>query len=218
MRKKLRSLTLLALFAGLTTSLSAQEFTRKEARSALFASVGANHATIMNVENRSEVEPLWGLNAGIGFVGVLNKRGTTMISIEALFSMQGTKLTGAVNSTDPEQMKLNYFNFPVMVRHHPFKNFRSFYITAGPQISLHAGGHVLTEDGSKMEFKEGFVTKTLFDGVAGAGVLFGRTLNGGLQFNYQHGFTNILQNAEFKNSVYQVKLIFPFDFLQFLAM
>ena len=159
-----------------------------------------------------------GFNAGIGFAGMLNARGSHVLSLEILYSQQGTKFKNATDPSDLEYVKLNYFNIPLMFRYSPFKSNTNFYIAAGPQIGFGVGGNVLAKDGTEYEFKDGAISSTVFDAVGAIGILAGDSWDFVIELRYQHGLGKILETSpELRSQVLQAKLIVPLSFLSALG-
>ncbi len=106
--------------------------------SVLFAqaqiSVGAKGG--LNVSNLSGIDDIEGVksNALVGFhIGgfvTFNLGRNFAIQPELLYSTQGAKLETA---TDEENLELNYFNIPIMVK---FLTNSGFYLEAGPQFGF----------------------------------------------------------------------------------
>jgi hypothetical protein len=214
---KLRLLALAVIFASAT---SAQEWTSEKTKSAFYFTAGLNYAGTLGWDDPSEAGAGYfaGFNAGMGFTGVVNKRNTTLLTIEANFSQQGFRNTLAEDNADPDKLILNYVNVPLILRHAPFKGFRQMYVGIGPQVGFKVGGHIKTKGGDKMELNEEMISKTVFSGVGVVGFNFGHALNLGLEFGYQYSFTKLLEHSpELRHSVFHAKLILPVDFVAMLG-
>ncbi len=101
-----------------------------------FAQVSVGAKAGLNVSNLKGFDDIEGLktNALVGFhlggFATFNLGRNFAIQPELLFSTQGAKLEGAGNE---ENLKLNYFNIPVMIK---FLTNSGFYVEAGPQLGF----------------------------------------------------------------------------------
>lgn len=214
---KLRLLALAVLFVS---SASAQEWTSHSTKSAFYFTAGLNYAGSSGWDDPSEAGAGYfaGFNAGMAFSGVINKRNTTLLTIEASFSQQGFRNTLAEDNADPDKLILNYINVPLVLRHSPFKGFHQMYVGIGPQVGFHVGGHIRTKGGENLELNEDVITKTVFSGLGVVGFNFGNALNFGIEFGYQHSFSKYLEHSpELRHSVFQAKLMLPVDFVAMLG-
>lgn len=215
MKTKNYLFSLLLLSALYSPSLTfAQDEEETYSRFASYATGGLNLSKIKEEGAAYST----GFNVGVGFAGMLNRQGSHVLSLEVLYSQQGTKVDGVTASADPEYLKLNYINIPVIFRFSPIKSNTNFYIGVGPQIGFNVGGHLLAKDGTQYSFKDGAISSTVFDAVGTMGILMGDTWDFGIEVRYQHGISKILETSpDTRSQVLQAKLIMPLSFLSALS-
>lgn len=106
--------------------------------SASFAQISLGLKGGLNVSNLSGVDANnFKSNALVGFhaggYATFNLGRNFAIQPELVYSTQGAKIE---NATDEENLKLNYFNIPLMVK---FLTNKGFYVEAGPQFGFQVG-------------------------------------------------------------------------------
>jgi hypothetical protein len=176
-----------------------------------FAQVSVGAKAGLNVSNLSGIKDLEGFesNALVGFhLGgfvTFNLGRNFAIQPELLFSTQGAKVDVV---GEEENLKLNYFNIPVMVK---FLTNSGFYVEAGPQLGLRTGDvkwgdENLTEDFENSDFSACFglgfqPTKSPF----GIGARYNIGLGKASEFE---GINN--ESIDAKNGVFQLSLYWRF--------
>jgi len=171
-----------------------------------FAQISVGAKGGLNVSNLSgidgsnyETKALVGFHVG-GYV-TFNLGRNFAIQPELVYSTQG----GTIESGNvTENLKLNYFNIPVMVK---FMTNSGFYLEAGPQLGFQAGDldydNVETSvEGSDFSICGGLgfqPTKSAFG--------IGARYNAGMGTTGEVDFNNpSIDNADFKNGVFQLSL------------
>ncbi|HSR38791.1 MAG TPA: porin family protein [Phnomibacter sp.] len=173
-------------------------------------SIGAKGG--LNVSNLSGVSDVQGLesNALVGFhVGgyaTFNLGRNFAIHPELVYSTQGAKLE---NATSSENLNLNYFNIPIMVR---FLTNKGFFVEAGPQFGFQVGDVDLGTIGQGSNFQN---TVNNSDLAACVGLGFQPTKSAfgiGARYNIGLGKAGEFDpntsgnNVEYKNGVFQLSL------------
>jgi len=171
-----------------------------------FAQISVGAKGGLNVSNLSGVDEtnydtkaLVGFHVG-GFV-TFNLGRNFAIQPELVYSTQG----GTIESgSATEDLKLNYFNIPVMVK---FMTNKGFYLEAGPQLGFNTGDLDFDNVEASVEGSDfsicgglGFQpTKSAFG--IGARYNAGMGTTGEIDFNNQS-----IENADFKNGVFQLSI------------
>jgi hypothetical protein len=185
-----------------TTAIAAFTFFTIHAQSQI--SVGAKGG--LNVSNLSgidetnyETKALVGFHVG-GFV-TFNLGRNFAIQPELLYSTQGGTIE---NSGFTEDLKLNYFNIPVMVK---FMTNKGFYIEAGPQLGFKTGDLDFDNFESSVEGSDFSICGGLGFQPTKSAFGIGARYNAGMGTTGQVDFDNpSLDNADFKNGVFQLSL------------
>jgi hypothetical protein len=161
---------------------------------------GLNLSSLSGInESNFEAKALVGFHVG-GFV-TFNLGRNFAIQPELVYSTQG----GTIESGNvTENLKMNYFNIPVMVK---FMTKSGFYLEAGPQLGFQAGDldydNVETSvEGSDFSICGGLgfqPTKSAFG--------IGARYNAGMGTTGEVDFNNpSIDNADFKHGVFQLSL------------
>ncbi len=167
-------------------------------------SVGAKGG--LNVSNLSgvnadnyETKALIGFHAG-GFV-TFNIGRNFAIQPELVYSTQG----GTIESGNiTEDLKMNYFNIPVMVK---FMTDKGFYIEAGPQLGFQSGDLDFDNVEASVEGSDFSICGGLGFQPTKSPFGFGVRYNAGMGTTGELDFSNpSIDNADFKNGVLQVSL------------
>lgn len=188
MKKHLLKGLLFAAIAAAPVTLSAQF--------SIGAKGGLNVSNLSNltVDNATS-QALVGFHVG-GYVA-LNLGRNFAIQPELVYSTQGAKLE---NSTD--DLKLNYFNIPVMVR---FYTNGGFFLEGGPQIGFNVSD--VNIDNAQEE-----INNSDFSLCGGLGYM-GKKQGFGIGARYNAGISKLgdvnsgnISNPDFKNGVFQLSL------------
>jgi hypothetical protein len=147
-----------------------------------------------------ETEALFGFHVG-GYVA-FNLGKNFALQPELVYSTQGVKLKDDANNE--EDLKLNYFNIPVMAR---FYTNGGLFLEAGPQFGFKVNDVSL--DGTDVD--EAFKSS---DFSLGAGLGFmGKSQGFGVGLRYNVGISKTadadagaIEDADFKNGVFQLSL------------
>jgi hypothetical protein len=197
---KLRPLFACLLLAGIFISQTSQAQ----------ISIGAKGG--LNVSNLSGVSDVQGLESKalygfhLGGYATFNFGRHFAIQPEVVYSTQGAKLENATNS---ENLNLNYFNIPVMVR---FLTTNGFFVEAGPQFGFQVGDVDLGTIGQGSNFQN---TVNNSDLAACVGLGFQPTKSAfGIGARYNIGLgkagefdpSTSSSNVEYKNGVFQLSL------------
>ncbi|MCU0334771.1 MAG: PorT family protein [Chitinophagaceae bacterium] len=188
----MKKLCLLALAAVSLLSATAQI--------SVGAKGGLNVSNLSGIDNVNnfKAKALVGFHVG-GFV-TFNLGRHFAIQPELLYSTQGAKLE---NATD--DLKLNYFNIPVMVK---LLTKKGFYVEAGPQLGFRVGD----VDFSSGTSVNNSVKNSDLSGCFGLGFQPTKSPFGiGARYNVGLGkageFTGAsVNNADYKNGVFQLSL------------
>jgi hypothetical protein len=151
----------------------------------------------LNVEN-TDVKPLVGFHIG-AFVSF--RFGSLAVVPELLYSTQGAKLE---NATEKQNLELNYFNIPVMLRYYTRSG---FFLETGPQLGFNTSAKLGEDDIKKT------VNESDFGWCAGIGFQK-RSLGIGARYNIGISKTGDAQSVQlsdvdYKNGVFQVSLFLP---------
>ncbi|MCU0387475.1 MAG: PorT family protein [Chitinophagaceae bacterium] len=176
-----------------------------------FAQISVGAKGGLNVSNLSGVNDIEGLesNALVGFhLGgfvTFNLGRNFAIQPELLFSTQGAKWEGFGES---ENLKLNYFNIPVMVK---FLTNSGFYLEAGPQLGLRTGDVTFDDEDISDEFESSDVSACFGLGFQPTKSPFGI----GARYNIGLGTVSELEDfdeetVDVKNGVFQLSLYWRF--------
>jgi hypothetical protein len=168
---------------------------------------GVNWASISGTEN-ANVSPFATFSAGAGFLALINHPAPLSLTVEASYSGQGYRLKNVTRSSSPEYFKLNYLNIPAVLRFTVPNS--KFYFGVGPQIGFLIGSRIISQDGSKSNFKEGVLNNTVFDAVGTFGTYFGDHVDTGVELRYQMGLNKFMATApDYRHSVLQVRFFMP---------
>ncbi len=170
--------------------------------SSLFAQISVGAKGGLNVSNLSglneadyETKALVGFHVG-GYV-TFNLGRNFALQPELLYSTQGAKLENAT-----EDLKLNYFNIPVVVK---FLTNNGFYVEAGPQLGFQVGSVDNTDLADDVKNSD-------FSMVGGIGFQPTKSAFGiGARYNVGLGTAGevnqgSLDGADYKNGVFQLSL------------
>jgi hypothetical protein len=193
-----KTLKLGILFAAITLGTA----NLSQAQISVGAKGGLNVSNLSGLDiNNYETKALVGFHVG-GFV-TFNLGRNFAIQPELLYSTQGGTIEDGNFS---ENIKLNYFNIPVMVK---FLTNSGFYVEAGPQIGFQTG-ELDSED------IEGDIKGSDFSMAGGIGFQPTKSAFGvGARYNIGLGTTGEISgedfnNADFKNGVFQLSLYWRF--------
>ena len=194
-----RTILFIALFIFIINSVSAQmTFGPK---------VGLN----LSKENYGEklidddIDFRAGLN--VGFFGKYKIKEKLDIQAELLYSQQGYKdnvpiiYIGGYGIRDGYKILSHYLNIPVLLKYYVYKG---FYIEAGPQLGFCFGARLQHDEKGIDEIFD--MDRKLIDFSVAGGV--GIDISSKLSINarYNHGFTEIAPESDFKNRVIQISL------------
>ncbi len=138
---------------------------------------GVNFATLNGDDVSDDLDGRTGYH--IGAVVQLSIAETFAIQPELLYSAQGA-----------DDFDIDYLNLPILAK---LKFAKVFSVEAGPQLGF------LVNEGDGVEDIESFD----LSGAVGAGVEFGPFFG---QLRYNFGFTDVADEAEAKNSAFQVSV------------
>ena len=177
------------------------------------AKAGVNVATISGDDIDGDLNSRIGLYAGVYYEHYLSDQFS--VQPELLYSMQGA--TGEESGTvegiaysAEASVKLDYINVPVMAKYYPMPQ---LFLQAGPQFGFNISAkskYEVTING-ETESEEGDLEdmKSLELGLGfGAGYKF--MDNAGVEARYVIGMSEVAEDADVKNSVYQVGLFYGF--------
>lgn len=168
---------------------------------------GVNWTSVTGVDNTADVSPFASFNLGGGFLALVSQPAPLSVTVEAIYSQQGYKINNPRRSTSPEFVKLNYFNFPVVLRFNvsPKSN---FYVGVGPQLGVLVSAKTVAQNGSKVQLNDNVMNSTAFDAVGTFGKYFGTNDDMGIELRYQAGLTKFTTTTpDYRNSVLQLRLI-----------
>ncbi len=144
----------------------------------------------------------------VGFVGgaEFEYQATDIFSVSAgaLYSMQGSKATSELGITGKQ--KLDYINIPILANVYPFKGFAvKLGIQPGFKVNdtfkLSAGNHTYESDNTKAKS---------FDLAIPVGISY-EFMNVVLDARYNWGVIKVFDDADIKNSVFQLTLGYKFE-------
>jgi len=161
---------------------------------------GLNVSNLSGVDDSNfETKALVGFHVG-GYV-TFNLGRNFAIQPEVVYSTQGGSLEGSGFSED---MKLNYFNIPVMVK---FMTTKGFYVEAGPQLGFKTGELDFDNFETSVESSDFSICGGIgFQPTKGAFGI-GARYNAGMGTTGEIDFDNAaLQDADFKNGVFQLSI------------
>ena len=174
---------------------------------------GLNLASLNGDDIEGDVNSRVGLYAGAFYEYFLSEQFS--IQPELLYSMQGAtgeesgNIEGMSYSAE-STLKLDYINVPVMAKYYPMPQ---LFLQAGPQFGFNISAkskYEVTING-EMESDEGDLEdmKSLELGLGfGAGYKF--LNNAGVEARYVIGLSIVAEDADVKNSVFQVGLFYGF--------
>jgi hypothetical protein len=169
-----------------------------------FAQLSIGPKAGMNVSNLSglstaeiKTKALIGFHVG-GYVAI--RLGSIVIQPELLYSTQGAKLE---NSTTSENLKINYFNVPVMLK---YISHAGIYLETGPQLGFRTsakfGSNDIKETVKSSDFSWGAGV-----GFQKKGVGIGARYNVGIS-KLGEASTVVPGDVNYKNGVLQVSVFF----------
>lgn len=131
------------------------------------------------------------------------------LQVEALYSGQGAQFDYQGSDGDKAELQLDYINVPVLVK---FYLFKGFSVEAGPQFSFLLNDEIDSNPNSNggdspTPFRENL--KTFEFGVAG-GITFQTDLGLFATARYIRGVTDIADDMNVQNSVFQIGLGYKF--------
>lgn len=197
---------MLALFAATTLSAQEEGDNSKDMSPSFGIKGGVNFATVVNGDEDFN-SPDSRTSFHVGVVGEFPIADIFSIQAEALYSGQGFKISdGGLLSDQDTEYQLDYINVPVLAK---FYLFKGFSVEAGPQFSFkvneefdteptHDDGDTPVDEAKDFEF-----------GVAG-GVTFQTDMGLFASARYNRGFTDIYEDADLQNSVFQISLGYKF--------
>ncbi len=160
--------------------------------------VGMTVATFSDADNADNI---------VGFVGgaEFEYQATDMFSISAgaLYAMQGAEAT---ESGLTGKQKLDYINIPILANVYVFKGFA---VKLGIQPGFKVNDKVKISGGNNTYEVEGTKAKS-FDFAIPVGVSY-EFKNFVLDARYNWGVTKVFDDADFKNSVFQLTLGYKFE-------
>ncbi|HSC52586.1 MAG TPA: porin family protein [Phnomibacter sp.] len=186
---------LLASFCLLCMSHSAK------AQISIGAKGGLNLSNLNGIDaNNFETKALVGFH--VGGYATFNLGRNFAIQPEVVYSTQGAKME---NATNEENLNLNYFNIPLMVK---FLTNSGFFVEAGPQFGFNVGDLDFDNFKSSVENSDvaacvglGFQpTKSAF----GVGARY--NIGIGKAGELQTGSGQVIPETEYKNGVFQLSL------------
>jgi Outer membrane protein beta-barrel domain len=160
---------------------------------------GLNVSNLNGIDEQNfKTNALVGFHAG-GYV-TFNLGRNFAIQPELVYSTQGAKIE---NATSEENLKLNYFNIPVMVK---FLTNSGFYVEAGPQLGFQVGTIDYDNVANSVESSD-------LSGCLGLGfqptksaIGIGARYNIGLGKAGEFDPNTSTENIEYKNGVFQLSL------------
>lgn len=205
--KLLKLLTVGALMIGATTVATAQDNASNTESMAVSFGVkgGVNLATI----NGSIDSPDSRTSFHAGVFAEFPVAEIFSVQVEALYSGQGAQFNFEGSDGDKAELQLDYINVPVLAK---FYLFKGFSVEAGPQFSFLLNDEIdvnpNSNDGdSPTPFRDEL--KTFEFGVAG-GVTFQTDLGLFATARYIQGITDIADNINVQNSVFQIGIGYKF--------
>jgi Outer membrane protein beta-barrel domain len=171
-----------------------------------FAQISVGAKGGLNVSNLSGVDEtnydtkaLVGFHVG-GFV-TFNLGRNFAIQPELVYSTQG----GTIESgSATEDLKLNYFNIPVMVK---FMTNNGFYLEAGPQLGFNTGDLDFDNVEASVESSDFSICGGLGFQPTKSPFGIGARYNAGMGTTGEIDFDNAsVDNADFKNGVFQLSI------------
>ena len=115
----------IALFFGIIAQMNAQDSTVHKSNGGI---KGGYNLAAVNFDGDGETEQRHGFHIGVYGESFISE--SFSIQPELMYSQQGYQIT---NSSGTFTQKLDYINFPLMLKAYPSKN---FFLEAGPQIGL----------------------------------------------------------------------------------
>lgn len=201
MKKLFKLLSVSALLIGTVTVSNAQDkSSNKESMSPSFGiKGGVNLATVTGSDFDS---PDSRTSFHVGLVGEMPIADILSIQAEVLYSGQGFDFR-PLPGGDKAEFQLDYINVPVLAKVYVFKGLS---LEVGPQfgflvnekIDFKSGNDVDLDDAKKFDF-----------GVAG-GLTFQTDMGLFASGRYVYGVTNIYDDVNIKNSVFQIGLGYKF--------
>lgn len=201
MKKLFKLLSVSALLIGTVTVSNAQDkSSNKESMSPSFGiKGGVNLATVTGSDFDS---PDSRTSFHVGLVGEMPIADILSIQAEVLYSGQGFDFR-PLPGGDKAEFQLDYINVPVLAKVYVFKGLS---LEVGPQfgflvnekIDFKSGNDIDLDDAKKFDF-----------GVAG-GLTFQTDMGLFASGRYVYGVTNIYDDVNIKNSVFQIGLGYKF--------
>ncbi|QHL86494.1 outer membrane beta-barrel protein [Nibribacter ruber] len=176
-----------------------------------YVKLGLNVAGVRGLGGQqNEVERIKGFAAGLGYTRQLSSRDNLWLSVEAQVAQQGFKFKFAHLASDPEYLRVTYFNLPVLVRYFPLQEHQYFYVGAGPQVGFRMTGQIQQRAGGTLEVQDEAFSNVDISGVLAVGAHIKHLPSAGAEVRYQYGFSKFVNPIpEARHSVFQVNVFFP---------
>lgn len=145
----------------------------------------------------------------VGLVGELPLADILSLQVEALYSGQGFKSDidgGIIGGDGKVEYQLDYINVPVLAKIYAT---RGLSFEVGPQFSFKVNEEIdsdATDDGGDFDLNE---AKDFDFGIAG-GITFQTDMGLFATGRYIYGLTEIVENTDVKNSVFQIGIGYKF--------
>lgn len=188
----------IALMIISTLSLKAQDTNTK----ATAGIKGGYNISSVSFDGNSETEKLHGYHIGIYGESYIGKY--FAIQPEILYSKQGYKI---IDNSGTYTQKLDYLNFPVMLKLYPVK---SFFLEAGPQIGFSISHKETFDSGFILYDTSKEFEPSNFDWGINLGTGFKSDAGVSLGVRYHIGQSDIYNEDKPKNRVWQIYLGFDF--------
>lgn len=201
MKKLFKLLSVSALLIGTVSVSSAQDkSSNKESMTPSFGiKGGVNLATVTGSDFDS---PDSRTSFHVGLVGEMPIADILSIQAEVLYSGQGFDFT-PIPGGDKAEFQLDYINVPVLAKVYVFKGLS---LEVGPQFGFLVNEKVDFKSGEDVELDN---AKKFDFGVAG-GLTFQTDMGLFASGRYVYGVTDIYDNVNIKNSVFQIGLGYKF--------
>lgn len=204
--KLLKLITASSILLGAMTA-SAQEADNTTSRQAsLGVKGGVNFATVTGDDFDS---PDSRTSFHVGLVGELPLADILSLQVEALYSGQGFKTNidgGIIGGNGKVEYQLDYINVPVLAKIYAT---RGLSFEVGPQFSFKVNEEIdsdANDDGGDINLNE---AKDFDFGIAG-GLTFQTDMGLFATGRYIYGLTDIVEDADVKNSVFQIGIGYKF--------
>ena len=205
--KLLKIVPAVALILGTMTTVNAQVDNSNTGRTPSFGVKGGVNFATVNGEDIDSPDSRTSFHVGV--VGEFPLNDFIAIQAEALYSGQGFKTNidgGLLGGEDKVEYQLNYINVPVLGK---------FYVTdglsleVGPQFNFKVGEEIDTDANSDSGDYETNRAESFDFGFAG-GLTFQTDAGFFAYGRYYQGVTDVIENTNAKNSVFQLGVGFKF--------